>query len=46
MPIPTIFVNNDTPECLDWDCDQVGDWIEELGFPQYKVCCHEYPIVM
>lgn len=25
------------PTCLYWDCDKVGDWIEDLGFPQYRV---------
>ena len=26
------------PACLYWSVDQVADWIEELGFPNYKVC--------
>nr|XP_054775295.1 sterile alpha motif domain-containing protein 15-like [Lytechinus pictus] len=26
------------PICLYWTCDQVADWIAELGFPQYKAC--------
>ncbi|XP_013418295.1 sterile alpha motif domain-containing protein 15-like [Lingula anatina] len=26
------------PSCQQWTCEQVGKWIEELGFPQYKDC--------
>lgn len=26
------------PACLYWSVDQVADWIEELGFPNYKEC--------
>ncbi|XP_071505299.1 sterile alpha motif domain-containing protein 15-like [Diadema setosum] len=26
------------PISLYWTCDQVADWIEELGFPQYRAC--------
>lgn len=25
------------PACLYWSVEQVSDWIEELGFPNYKV---------
>lgn len=25
------------PPCLYWSVDQVADWIEELGFPYYRV---------
>lgn len=25
------------PACLYWTVEQVSDWIEELGFPNYKV---------
>ncbi len=25
-------------EFLLWSCHDVADWIESLGFPQYKVC--------
>lgn len=24
-------------ECLQWSTDQVGDWIESIGFPIYRV---------
>ena len=33
------------PQCLYWNVDQVANWIEDLGFPYYKVtyfmseCC-------
>uniref|UniRef100_A0A8C6SLZ4 SAM domain-containing protein n=1 Tax=Neogobius melanostomus TaxID=47308 RepID=A0A8C6SLZ4_9GOBI len=23
---------------LQWSCQDVGSWIEDLGFPQYKAC--------
>ena len=23
--------------CLYWSCEQVGDWVENLGFPHYRV---------
>ncbi|XP_046358018.1 sterile alpha motif domain-containing protein 15-like [Haliotis rufescens] len=26
------------PPAIQWTNDQVSDWIEELGFPQYKPC--------
>ncbi|CAC5399055.1 unnamed protein product [Mytilus coruscus] len=26
------------PACLYWTVEQVSDWIEELGFPNYKEC--------
>jgi len=25
------------PSCLYWTTEQVADWIEELGFPYYRV---------
>ena len=25
------------PACLEWDAEGVAEWIERLGFPQYKV---------
>lgn len=25
------------PDCLNWNCDEVADWIEQLGFPYYRV---------
>ena len=25
------------PACLDWSVEEVGDWIETIGFPQYRV---------
>ena len=25
------------PACLDWSVEEVGDWIESIGFPQYRV---------
>ena len=25
------------PPCLYWTVEQVADWIEELGFPYYRV---------
>ena len=25
------------PQCLYWNVDQVADWIEDLGFPYYRV---------
>ena len=25
------------PECANWTEEQVGEWIESLGLPQYKV---------
>ncbi|CAH1263606.1 sterile alpha motif domain-containing protein 15-like [Branchiostoma lanceolatum] len=26
------------PNCLHWSCEDVADWIEQLGFPQYREC--------
>ena len=26
------------PNCLYWSEEQVAEWIEEIGFPDYKVC--------
>ncbi|PIK35845.1 putative sterile alpha motif domain-containing protein 15-like [Apostichopus japonicus] len=28
----------DEPPCLYWNCEQVADWIESLGLPQYREC--------
>ena len=25
------------PPCLYWTVDQVADWVENLGFPYYRV---------
>ncbi len=25
------------PECLSWNPEKVAKWIEDIGFPQYKV---------
>ena len=25
------------PSCLTWSYEEVADWIEELGFPYYRV---------
>lgn len=25
------------PPCLHWSVDQVAEWIEEIGYPYYKV---------
>ena len=27
----------DVPDCLSWTEHQVADWIEELGFREYRV---------
>lgn len=26
-----------TPPYMDWNMEEVADWIQSLGFPQYKV---------
>uniref|UniRef100_H2Y9D8 SAM domain-containing protein n=1 Tax=Ciona savignyi TaxID=51511 RepID=H2Y9D8_CIOSA len=26
------------PTCIHWSCDDVANWIEEIGFPQYRLC--------
>ncbi|KAK6183233.1 hypothetical protein SNE40_010753 [Patella caerulea] len=31
------FIAN-IPECLQWNFKDVADWVEEIGFPQYKEC--------
>ncbi|XP_072021642.1 sterile alpha motif domain-containing protein 15-like [Amphiura filiformis] len=28
----------DEPACLSWSCEQVANWVAQLGFPQYKEC--------
>lgn len=30
-------INVSLPVCLEWDYDQVADWVGSLGFDQYKV---------
>ena len=25
------------PSCLDWTAEEVAEWVERLGYPQYKV---------
>lgn len=25
------------PPCLYWNVEQVADWIEDIGFPDYRV---------
>lgn len=25
------------PACLEWSIEDVGEWVESLGFPEYKV---------
>ena len=29
------------PPSLYWSVNQVADWIEELGFPYYRVSAHQ-----
>lgn len=31
------FQLDGTPECLKWSVEDVADWIEYLGFEQYRV---------
>ena len=31
------FDNEGIPACLEWTVEDVAEWIEYLGFPQYKV---------
>ena len=31
------FDNEGIPACLEWTPEDVAEWIEYLGFPQYKV---------
>ncbi|XP_002120831.2 sterile alpha motif domain-containing protein 15-like [Ciona intestinalis] len=26
------------PTSIHWTCDDVANWIEEIGFPQYRLC--------
>ena len=26
------------PTCIHWSLEDVGNWIEEIGFPQYRDC--------
>ena len=30
--------DGNVPLALYWSYSQVADWIQDLGFPQYKVC--------
>ena len=33
------------PACLHWSVDDVAAWIEEIGFPYYKVRdCHQLTV--
>ena len=25
------------PQCMNWSVEEVADWMESLGFPQYRV---------
>lgn len=31
------FDSDGTPSCLSWKIDDVADWVEFLGFEQYRV---------
>lgn len=31
------FDSDGTPSCLNWKIDDVADWVEFLGFEQYRV---------
>lgn len=31
------MAGQDVPYCLKWSSKDVAEWIESLGFPQYKV---------
>ena len=31
------FDSDGTPSCLSWNMDDVADWVEFLGFQQYRV---------
>ena len=31
------FDSDGTPSCLSWSTDDVADWVEFLGFPEYRV---------
>lgn len=31
------FDSDGTPTCLGWKIEDVADWVEFLGFPQYRV---------
>ena len=31
------FDSDGTPSCLSWKIDDVADWVEFLGFKQYRV---------
>jgi hypothetical protein len=33
------FDHEGIPACLEWSPEDVAEWIEYLGFPQYKVSC-------
>lgn len=32
------FDSDGTPSCLSWKIDDVADWVEFLGFKQYRAC--------
>lgn len=34
------FEKDGIPVCLKWTVKDVADWIEYLGFEQYRVRCH------
>lgn len=34
------FDNEGIPASLEWSAEDVAEWIEYLGFPQYKVSLH------
>ena len=25
------------PQCMNWSVEEVSDWVQSLGFPQYRV---------
>nr|XP_002120831.1 sterile alpha motif domain-containing protein 15-like [Ciona intestinalis] len=38
MASPTREDNLIVPTSIHWTCDDVANWIEEIGFPQYRLC--------
>ena len=34
------------PPCVNWSVEEVADWVQSLGFPQYRVSHTSVRVVM
>lgn len=37
VELEAVELDTTVAECLQWSSDQVGDWVESIGFPIYRV---------